>query len=594
MVPDRLRKRPTSAAHAHEVRGRAISRRIFLTTAALGLGTVCAAPLLLGRRRHDFTGSIVGGNYSLGHAFRDGKFPTISETAETGIVVVGGGISGLSAARRLHLKGFTDFTLLELESRPGGNAISGKNETSEYPWGAHYVPIAGSDSVEVAELFEDLGITAGRDAKGLPVYNEEYLCADPMERLFLHGRWQEGFVPQLGVADADQRQLQAFFEEMHQFQSARGRDGKRAFTIPLDASSRDEEFTRLDRITMAEYLREKGWLNCVPLRWYVNYCCRDDYGAGIEMVSAWAGVHYFASRDGQAANAPGYAVVTWPEGNGWFARRLQAGSSSKIRSSCAVWNVEIQNDSVLVDYFDAARQKSVRLVAKGVVWAAPRFIAQRAVSLLRSQPASNPVYSPWMVANLTLSAMPAGPGMDLAWDNVLYDSRSLGYVVATHQNVHPVPRRTVLTYYQPLDEEEPAVARQKALSRSYEEWCELILADLRQAHPDISDHLTNLDVWLWGHAMVRPVPGYIWGANRAQMQEPLGNIVFAHSDLSGIAIFEEAFTRGVRAADWLLARLQDSNQAACNTAWRDEFHESPLSKYGDSWNSSLRFSKPNS
>lgn len=503
--------------------------------------------------------------------------PAVSETAQTGIVIVGGGISGLAAARRLYREGFRDFMLLELESRAGGNAISGKNEVSAYPWGAHYVPIAGSDSAEVAELFQELGIITGRDSSGLPVYNEEYLCADPMERLFLHGRWQEGFVPQLGVSAADQQVIDSFFGEMRGFQSARGQDGKRAFTIPLDASSRDEQWLGLDRITMADYLRDKSWLSCAPLRWYVSYCCRDDYGAGIDKVSAWAGVHYFASRDARAANAPGYAVVTWPEGNGWFVRQLQSGIGSRIRSSCVVWNVEIQNGRVLVDYFDATRQKSVRLTAEGVVWAAPRFIAQRVIGLLREHPADNPSYSPWMVANLTLDAMPAGRGMDLAWDNVLYDSHSLGYVVATHQDVHAVLRRTVLTYYLPLDDDEPAVARQKALARSYDEWCHLILTDLSQAHPDLVEHLANLDVWLWGHAMVRPVPGYIWGARRAQLQESLGNLVFAHSDLSGIAIFEEAFTRGVRAADLLLARLSGSKQAGNEALGGEQFDaSSPL------------------
>lgn len=556
-IPRRPGWSPSSKGAPLESRP-ALSRRSFLATSAVALGAVSAVPFLSCLRRPHFTGSIVGANSSLGHALRDGKLPAISETSDIGIVIVGAGISGLAAARRLHRKGFSDFTLLELESRPGGNAISGKNQISEFPWGAHYVPIAGSDSTEVAELFKELGIITGQDSRGLPVYNEEYLCADPMERLFLHGRWQEGFVPQFGIAAADQQVLQLFFDQMRRYQSARGRDGRRAFTIPLDASSRDEEFVNLDRITMADYLRDKGWLECLPLRWYVNYCCRDDYGAGIEKVSAWAGVHYFASRDGQAANAPVYAVVTWPEGNGWFVRQLQAGFQAKIHSSCAVWNVEIQNGRMLVDYFDASRQQSIRLRAKGVVWAAPRFIAQRAIRPLREGPAANPAYSPWMVANLTVDAMPAGPGMDPAWDNVLYDSPSLGYVIATHQGLHPVPRQTVLTYYQPLDDDEPAVARQRALSRSYAEWCDLILTDLAHAHPDIVEHLTNLDVWLWGHAMVRPVPGYIWGNHRAQLQQSLANIVFAHSDLSGIAIFEEAFTRGVRAADSLLTRFHES------------------------------------
>ena len=535
-----------------------LSRRAFLATATLATGAAAASSFFSPHRRHRFGGAILGANAALGHALRDGKFPAVSAQAETGIAIVGGGIGGLAAARRLKRKGFSDFLLLELESRAGGNAVSGKNEVSAYPWGAHYVPLAGSDSIEVKELFAELGVITGSDAGGLPIYNEEYLCADPMERLFIHGRWQEGFLPQVGLTAADQRAVESFFSEMRRLRMARGRDGRRAFTIPVDASSPDREFTCLDQMTMTEYLRKQGWLESAPLRWYVNYCCRDDYGAGIEKVSAWAGVHYFASRDARAANAPSYAVVTWPEGNGWFVRQLQSGITSNLHSSCAVWNVEPQGDGLAVDYFDAAKQQSIRLHAGGVIWAAPNFIARRAIQALRQQPTGGAAYSPWMVANLTLDSLPAGHGMDLAWDNVLYESDGLGYVVATHQDLQPVPQRTVLTYYQPLDQDDPAIARQKALVRSHAEWCDLILADLGQAHPDLPQHLLNLDVWLWGHAMVRPVPGFIWGAARAHMQQPLGNIVFAHSDLSGISIFEEAYTRGVRAADLLLSRLGHS------------------------------------
>jgi hypothetical protein len=44
------------------------------------------------------------------------------------------------------------------------------------------------------------------------------------------------------------------------------------------------------------------------------------------------------------------------------------------------------------------------------------------------------------------------------------------------------------------------------------------------------------------------------------MLQPLPNLVFAHSDLSGIAIFEEAYTYGVRAADTLLQNPAVSHQ----------------------------------
>jgi hypothetical protein len=54
--------------------------------------------------------------------------------------------------------------------------------------------------------------------------------------------------------------------------------------------------------------------------------------------------------------------------------------------------------------------------------------------------------------------------------------------------------------------------------------------------------------------MIRPIPGFIWGHSRqlAGMHQP--PVFFAHSDLSGISIFEEAYCRGV-AAGSLAARI---------------------------------------
>ena len=123
-----------------------------------------------------------------------------------------------------------DFLLLELEQETGGNAACGRNAISAYPWGAHYVPLPNEESAEVLELFEELGITRGRDASGAPIYREEYLCADPMERLFDAGRWQEGLLPQIGITENVATKSTA---RMETFKRARHRRAP-AFAIPLD------------------------------------------------------------------------------------------------------------------------------------------------------------------------------------------------------------------------------------------------------------------------------------------------------------------------------------------------------------------------
>ncbi len=81
--------------------------------------------------------------------------------------------------------------------------------------------------------------------------------------------------------------------------------------------------------------------------------------------------------------------------------------------------------------------------------------------------------------------MPGGRGAPLCWDNVFHDSRSLGYVVATHQSLAAVPRRTVLTHYWPLADLPPDAARRAAQARSLADWQAMVLDDLLRVHPEL-------------------------------------------------------------------------------------------------------------
>jgi hypothetical protein len=536
-----------------------MNRRDFITQT-----TLAASALMLpgcsrfSRNAKTIPGRIVGASAAAGHRLRFGPLPAATEDLQVEVAVLGGGIAGLAAARKLTQLGVSDLLLLELENETGGNAQSGRNSVSAFPWGAHYLPLPNEESTEVTVLLEELGLITGHAANGQPIFDEFALCSDPMERLFVNGEWQEGFIPHLDISAADRAQIDVFLTQMDGWRRARGSDGRRAFAIPVDLSSTDASIRALDRITMADYLEQQSW-TAEPLRWYVNYCCRDDYGAGSDHVSAWAGIHYFASRNGHAANAPSSSVLTWPEGNGWLAQKLRAPLNGKVRTQALVWKIEPRDNGVTATYLDLARETSVRVHARAAVCAMPRFIAERLISANSDVPApsASPLtYSPWMVANLTLDRIPGAPSSMPAWDNVFRASHSLGYVDATHQSLAQRPQATVLTYYQPLDDLPPAKAREAALPRSHRDWSEQIVADLETAHPGIHDSITNLDVWLWGHAMIRPTPGFIWGDRRAGMQVPLGRLAFAHSDMSGLSIFEEAYTRGVTTASAVLKQIR--------------------------------------
>jgi hypothetical protein len=292
----------------------------------------------------------------------------------------------------------------------------------------------------------------------------------------------------------------------------------------------------------------------------VDYCCRDDFGSSLEQTSAWAGLHYFAARTGRAANADPHAVLTWPEGNGWIVKRLREDVTSHVRTACVALNIEPEPGRAFVDAWHDNEKLTVRHHARHIICATPRFIANRLIRPLRESYSNvlPPAYAPWAVANLTLDYMPGGDGMPLCWDNVIHASPSLGYIVATHQKLDAHPLRTVITWYSTFSGERPLEARARLLTLTHADWADLILADLERPHPGLRRHVRNLDVWVWGHGMVCPVPGFLWSETRRAMQAPCGAVVFAHSDMSGMALFEEAFIRGEQAAQSVLQRSRQS------------------------------------
>ncbi|OWP62171.1 FAD-dependent oxidoreductase [Hymenobacter amundsenii] len=542
------------------------SRRHFLQRTALGGAGLLLAPLAglhscaPGTGRGHIRGSLHGANHATGHLLRaPARMPAPTRTEQVEVLIVGGGVAGLAARRELERQGLdpAQILLVELDEQPGGNSRAGRNGVSAYPWGAHYLPVPDVRNRALLDFLREAGVITGFDAaSGLPVYNEYHLCHDPEERLFIQGYWQTGLVPELGVPPEEKAQIARFFRLIDELRQAVGQDGRDAFRIPVRESSRDAQFRRLDDVTFAAYLDEQGFTSPY-LRWYLDYSCRDDYGASAAQVSAWAGLHYFASRKGHAHNADSSDVLTWPQGNGFLAEALRHQARSALRPDTVAFALHDTPTGLAVDCYDVRTRLTTRVEARRVIMATPLFITERLLATLppdahRALPCRR---APWVVVNLTVQGLPQGPGQPLSWDNVLYGAESVGYVDAGHQrlSLSDIGSR-VITWYRPLAAPDPIAARRQAYQTSYDEWVRQALAELETAHPGLTPLVQRADVWVWGHGMVAPTPGFVWGAARAAAARPWQQKLFlAHTDLSGISIFEEGFYQGLRAAQQVLA-----------------------------------------
>jgi hypothetical protein len=221
-----------------------------------------------------------------------------------------------------------------------------------------------------------------------------------------------------------------------------------------------------------------------------------------------------------------------------------------------VYHLEMKGGKIAVDYLNLVTNQYTRILADKCILATPQFVRDRLlanITTVKEIPqASGFKYAPWLVVNLTLTQVPRGKGVPLSWDNVLYGSASLGYVYANHQAVEGFPEKQVITYYQPLPDTS-AAARQETYRKTHEQWAEQAITELEKAHPSIRAEIEQVDVWVWGHGMIKPSPGFIWGKERENASKPIQDkIAFAHSDLSGISIFEEAFYQGIKAAKQLV------------------------------------------
>lgn len=500
-------------------------------------------------------------------------------------LVAGSGAAGLACAHRLQKTGQRDYLLLSGPA-PQGNLASGVGQFGLYPQGAHYLPLPSQRSTHMRQLLQELNVIKEGAHHEAPLYDPAAVVHAPAERVFKDGKWHDGLLPPLDEAgQAQWARLQKMFLGLRAGQDK----GVAVFGTPLHLTNfkaaNARQTLELDQVGFGAWLRAQG-IDHPDLLWFFDYCCLDEYGLAAEHISAWAGLHYFCSEHGKAQHAQDGAVLTWPRGLGELAHRMDMGlpAENKLRASVLAARPVAKGWEVLC--LDEAAKPFVVNCAH-LVLAMPLFVARRLVPEVFEDlgRASGPVMTPWVVANFQMKRFPhEAPGPELAWDSVVCGSTSLGFVNSTHQLTRQAkPEATVFSAYCPLSsmlsaEELAAFEKDEAgrpgrpgspnvsgagkLVRQARTWAERSGAEalLEKCSQDLNEvygpgwmrDCAAVEFTVHGHAMAAPVPGFLREplAQRARevSTSPGSRLHFAHADLSGYSVFEEAAFWGDAAA----------------------------------------------
>lgn len=490
-----------------------------------------------------------GVNVGRGHLLREppdwaGAMPGPSHR----VLVVGSGVAGLSTAWHLREGGITDVAVLELEDGAGGNARAHRLGGLPCPLGAHYLPVPDERNAVLQAFLAALGLCQREGGK--TVWNERHLVHAPQERLFFQGRWLDGLMPSSDDDPELRRQLKVMHDRVEAL-----RAGSR---MPTFSAELPPQAAQLDRMPFSQWLAAQGIDHALLLH-YLDYCCRDDYGSPLQAVSAWAGLHYFAARHGFAA--PGMpaereGVLTWPEGNAWLTQAMARPLAGQLHAGQVVRQARRTASGWEVLVHDARTGRWLRWTCAELVMATPLFVAERVLGAEAPQALLSVLphmqWAPWLVSNLLLDGpLEDRAGAPPAWDNVLHDSPALGYVEAGHQSLSPAMGPKVITHYWALgaaDAQQTLAQRRRLHGDDVNQWAGRVLTDLQAVHPDLGRKLQAMTLQRHGHAMAVPVPGLRTLPALQALQQGARRLHFAHSDLSGYSVFEEAFWHGWRVA----------------------------------------------
>ena len=455
-----------------------------------------------------------------GHLLFNAKNWSRKRGRDVEVAIVGGGIAGLTAARKL---GNADFALFELSDRLGGSVGTDIHQGVEFSQGAHYdLAYPENFGSEVIELLEETRVIRYEpwtkswnftDRKHIVPYYRRQQCYD-------HGSRRKDVIP-------ESRLKQQFVELMLQF------SGK----MHLPTRLIDNSYHELNHVSFQSFLESHLPLNEAFVR-QIDYHMYDDYGGSSAMVSALAGIHYFACRPYYEQDVP---LFSPPGGNKYFADVLMQGiDPARLKTSHLVKHISPNGNGYDLEVLNVAEEVIEEIRADRVIYAgqkhALKFIYPDQHQLFQND------YSPWMVVNILTDQTLDEFGF---WQNEFLgeNEQFLGFIDSSVQNQDSLNGKRIFTGYY-------------CLSPSDRAYLTTIVDAKKQIAAETQNHIQSMlqkkiqvdacYIKVMGHAMPIPKPGYLF---RDANQNPAARMIYAGVDNGRLPLLFEALDSGLQAAE---------------------------------------------